>query len=537
MANLAPETEVPMLSRRSPSCNDSADDIPWPHPVADIVSDVPLLQAPPEQVHLPVVVGLACNSLEHRDAQPSTRENEEDLEGADIEQANPTTYSLTPLLTREAESCEYTDDKTFCFRWKISRWSPVVKVGTSRYYKHTVLVPKVEIYENGVYEKQEDPDFRYWGQRLYTDKEFREWYEHGINEEIGEDEVWEGDDGQKYHKNTQRFKMLLVGSTREVVTINNVQHIAYFVLTYLGDPEDFDGMRSVAISPDGTRLASSASSDNTARIWNIVTGALLLTLKCHTAEVFSVKFSPDGTKVASASNDGTLHISDAVTGALLSTLKGASSVAFSPDGTKLASAYNKTLDIWDTATGVLLWTRESRINYECPVVFSPDGTKLAFASYETLIILDAVTGTLLQTQERVYMVAFSPDGTKLALASFGKTLNILDAVTGTLLQTLESHTDYVRSIVFSPDSKLLALASHEAVQLWDCMKYAELQTLEESSRNSVLGTETMTFSSNSNELLSASLDMRIRRWNTGTGLLLSMAEVSEEHQRSLYWNI
>ena len=65
----------------------------------------------------------------------------------------------------------------------------------------------------------------------------------------------------------------------------------------------------------------------------------------------------------SGSGDKTLKLWDAATGALLRTFEGHSdvvnSVAFSPDGTRvLSGSEDKTLKLWDAATGALLRTFE-----------------------------------------------------------------------------------------------------------------------------------------------------------------------------------
>jgi hypothetical protein len=67
---------------------------------------------------------------------------------------------------------------------------------------------------------------------------------------------------------------------------------------------------SVCFSPDGTRLAS-ASQDQTVKVWDAHKGQEVLTLQGHTLPVLSVCFSPDGTRLASASQDQTVKVWDA----------------------------------------------------------------------------------------------------------------------------------------------------------------------------------------------------------------------------------
>jgi hypothetical protein len=97
----------------------------------------------------------------------------------------------------------------------------------------------------------------------------------------------------------------------------------------------------VAYSPDGMWLAS-GSWDETVRVWEASTGALLKTLQGHTAGVTAVAYSPDGKRLAAGALDRAVRVWEASTGALLTTLKGHTSgvtaVAYSPDGNVLVSA-------------------------------------------------------------------------------------------------------------------------------------------------------------------------------------------------------
>ncbi len=78
----------------------------------------------------------------------------------------------------------------------------------------------------------------------------------------------------------------------------------------------------------------------------------LNTLEGHSSAVSSVVFSPDGQRLASASYDKTIKLWDVATGKAVQTLtghsSGVSSVVFSPDGQRLASASSdKTIIIWN----------------------------------------------------------------------------------------------------------------------------------------------------------------------------------------------
>jgi WD40 repeat protein len=116
-----------------------------------------------------------------------------------------------------------------------------------------------------------------------------------------------------------------------------------------------DDLNSAVFSPNGMHIVS-ASSDNTARIWNTVTGECEAELKEHTGWVSSAVFSPDSTHIVTASLDGTARIWNIVTGKCEAVLKGHtdcfSSAVFSSDGIYIASVCtNYTVRIWNTVTG------------------------------------------------------------------------------------------------------------------------------------------------------------------------------------------
>ena len=109
------------------------------------------------------------------------------------------------------------------------------------------------------------------------------------------------------------------------------------------------------------------------------------TLEGHSDSVSSVAFSPDGSKVASGSYDRTVRVWNVATGQVEQTLEGHSnsvwSVAFSPDGSKVASgSYDSTVRVWNVATGQVEQTLKGHSDSVWSVAFSPNGSKVASGS-------------------------------------------------------------------------------------------------------------------------------------------------------------
>ncbi|KAJ7869487.1 WD40-repeat-containing domain protein [Mycena olivaceomarginata] len=112
---------------------------------------------------------------------------------------------------------------------------------------------------------------------------------------------------------------------------------------------------SIAFSPNGAHIVF-GSADQTVRIWDVMTGAVVTEMEGHSEGVSSVAFSADGAHIVSGSDDQTVRIWDATTGVELSKMEGHSgevwSVAFSPNGARVVSSSDdRTVRIWDATTG------------------------------------------------------------------------------------------------------------------------------------------------------------------------------------------
>jgi WD40 repeat protein len=121
-------------------------------------------------------------------------------------------------------------------------------------------------------------------------------------------------------------------------------------------------VNSLSFSNDGKRLLS-GSADNTAIIWDVITGNDMLTLgekseTRHQDSIVDVDFSPCGKIVATASLDKTIHLWNSYTGECLSILKGhqapVNTITFSPNGRYLISgSQDKTIRLWNMKSGLV----------------------------------------------------------------------------------------------------------------------------------------------------------------------------------------
>ncbi|TGO03569.1 hypothetical protein PN36_03865 [Candidatus Thiomargarita nelsonii] len=143
-----------------------------------------------------------------------------------------------------------------------------------------------------------------------------------------------------------------------------------------------DGVLDIRFSPNGSLLAS-VSLDETVKLWDVNTAQLLHTfsVKGH-REHNSVAFSPDGTTLVSGGEGNTIKFWDVNTGQQVRTLKGknifAAQLAFNSDGRILASSSNQVpgnITLWDVKSGhkILTIPRKHR---SVSIAFNKDGDRL-----------------------------------------------------------------------------------------------------------------------------------------------------------------
>ncbi len=249
---------------------------------------------------------------------------------------------------------------------------------------------------------------------------------------------------------------------------------------------------SVAWSPDGSRIAS-AGADKTVQLWEARTANPILTYSRHAQPILSVAWSPDGTRLVSADTEYIARVWLARTGQHILTYLGHSdqvwAATWSPDGALIASAGgDKTAQVWEAATGERLLSYRQHKGTIDALAWSPDGTRLASASDDrTVQIWQARTGATVLTYaghtNEVWAVAWSPDGILIASAGRDKTIHIWQAQTGRQLLTYKGHTNWIRAVAWSPTRPIIASASYDGtVQVWEATTGKTLYTCRSHTR-------------------------------------------------------
>ena len=276
---------------------------------------------------------------------------------------------------------------------------------------------------------------------------------------------------------------------------------------------------SLAFSPDGTRIVS-GSTDNTIKIWDAESGNELRTLKGHEGWVGAVAFSPDGKRIVSGSQDNTIKIWDANNGKELMTLHGHNNgvwaVEYSPDGSRIvSSSLDNTIKLWDAESGNELRTFKGHESWVGSAGFSPDGKRIVSSGLDQTIRIwdvDNLNEQMILRGHKGYVgtAAFSPDGKKIISGSEDNTIKIWDAESGNELLTLEGHKGPVHSVDFSPDgSRIVSGSDDSTIKLWDAYNGSELKSFK-GHENWV---RSVAFSPDGKRIVSGSADYTIKLWD------------------------
>ncbi|WP_329392204.1 NB-ARC domain-containing protein [Streptomyces sp. NBC_01716] len=302
-------------------------------------------------------------------------------------------------------------------------------------------------------------------------------------------------------------------------------------------------VQRIVISSDSAWLA--VLEGTRVSVWDTETGGLRGELSGNNS-MRAIAAAPDGTWLASAGRDGVRIWDVPGTGrdrisAPLNRQAGVWTIAVGPDGTWLATSESRDTGvvIRDTSTGNQLRILSGYPSDGIPqIVLSQDGTRLATHRFEHGIWCgNTVGGPILRLfiePLSVSAMAFTSDNAQLRTAHWIPDqdpceVRTWEVATGRLLNTVTAGRPGARALALSPDAKVLAVASHGGVTLYEAVTGEPLRPLDGCDGD----VQRVAFSATGNFLATLGSSGRVQVWNRADGSLRGTVEATASRELKL----
>jgi len=236
------------------------------------------------------------------------------------------------------------------------------------------------------------------------------------------------------------------------------------------------GTTAVAFTDDGKSIATTGA-DGTLKLWNAATGSLVRTLELDNGPALSLALF--GRRAVTGHGDGTVALWELDRADKVASFKrnGAQiwSVAFAGEPTRvIASGHDWAVSLWDARVGnAPVHVFEGHDNAVQAVAFSSRGPYVASGSADRTIKLwnlasQSIVRTYRGHKDFVTALAFSGDGKVLASASLDGGIRLWSTASGRLIRSWSGHSQRIGGLAFAPTGEQLASAGDDsAVKVWD----------------------------------------------------------------------
>lgn len=238
-------------------------------------------------------------------------------------------------------------------------------------------------------------------------------------------------------------------------------------------------LRAIYYSADGKSI-SGQCRENHVHMWDAASGKLL-----------SDKAVASETRLLSAdlyvdrdAKAGTMRVWDLSSQRQLQLINGAprGRTAVSNDRGLIATASpeERSIRIWNLATGEQQHSLPDGVGGAAELVFSPDGETVVSANYDNDVrVWKTKSGELVSRVEdltgAMFAAEFTSDGKQLIMAGLDETVYIWDAKTFALSRKLKGHGETISSLAISPDGRTLVTGGFDVfttrnpvkVAIWD----------------------------------------------------------------------